>query len=230
MDKRSADRIIVKSNARMEIVLDWFSKNREWLKKQEFHAPLDAGVVELQEELIEFTFESKGDLVELAVYPAEKPNLPAVVTYDYDPVTTQTSNFRFASHLPPERKMLLMQVMAMDNTHLKEALKYHALMCFMTYYRETVKIEDKGKRTKRQAKALRKDVTKPLPLIRKQYVIEEVDSKVLRLPDQKRTYTKPEHEVSVRGYMRHYKSGKSVWIEPFTKYRGKDKNRKDYEL
>ena len=29
MDKRSADRIIVKSNARMEIVLDWFSKNRE---------------------------------------------------------------------------------------------------------------------------------------------------------------------------------------------------------
>ena len=168
--------------------------------------------------------------MELAVYPAEKPKLPAVVTYDYDPVTTQTSNFRFASHLPPERKMLLMQVMAMDNTHLKEALKYHALMCFMTYYRETVKIEDKGRRTKRQAKALRKDVTKPLPLIRKQYVIEEVDSKVLRLPDQKRTYTKPEHEVSVRGYMRHYKSGKSVWIEPFTKYRGKGKNRKDYEL
>ena len=126
--------------------------------------------------------------------------------------------------------MLLMQVMAMDNTHLKEALKYHALMCFMTHYRETVKIEDKGRRTKRQAKAIRKDVTKPLPLIRKQYVIEEVDSKVLRLPDQKRTYTKPEHEVSVRGYMRHYKSGKSVWIEPFTKYRGKGKNRKDYEL
>ena len=48
----------------------------------------------------------------------------------------------------------------------------------------------------------------------------------MRLPDQKRTYTKPEHEVSVRGYMRHYKSGKSVWIEPFTKYRGKGKNRK----
>ena len=40
MDKQSADRIIVKSNARMEIVLDWFSKNREWLKQQEFHAPL----------------------------------------------------------------------------------------------------------------------------------------------------------------------------------------------
>lgn len=93
MDKQSADRIIVKSNVRMKIVLDWFSKNREWMKQQEFHAPLDAGVVELQEELIEFTFENKGDLVELAVYPAEKPNLPAVVTYDYDPTTMQTSNF-----------------------------------------------------------------------------------------------------------------------------------------
>lgn len=140
-------------------------------------------------------------------------------------------NGRFYTTVPNEDCYgALMQVMAMDNTHLKEALKYHALMCFMTHYRETVKIEDKGRRTKRQAKALRKDVTKPLPLIRKQYVIEEVDSKVLRLPDQKRTYTKPEHEVSVRGYMRHYKSGKSVWIEPFTKYRGKGKNRKDYEL
>ena len=52
MDKQSADRIIVKSNVRMKIVLDWFSKNREWMKQQEFHAPLDAGVVELQEELI----------------------------------------------------------------------------------------------------------------------------------------------------------------------------------
>lgn len=50
MDKQSADRIIVKSNVRMKIVLDWFSKNREWMKQQEFHAPLDAGVVELQEE------------------------------------------------------------------------------------------------------------------------------------------------------------------------------------
>lgn len=33
MDKQSADRIIVKSNARMEIVLDWFSKNREQMKE-----------------------------------------------------------------------------------------------------------------------------------------------------------------------------------------------------
>ena len=61
MDKQSADRIIVKSNARMEIVLDRFSKNREWLKQQEFHAPLEAGDDELQEELIEFTFERKGN-------------------------------------------------------------------------------------------------------------------------------------------------------------------------
>lgn len=230
MDRKSADRIIVKSNERMSMVLNWYFENKEWLKDKEFHAPMDAGVVELQEEMIEFTFENKGDLVELAVFPTEKPNLPAVVTYDYDPRTWETSNFRFAPHLPKVKRDLLRQVMMKDETHLKEAFKYHTLMLFMTYYREIVTVEEKGKRTKREAKILRKDKDKPLPLIRKQYVIEGVDVKNLRLPGQKRDYTKPEHEVNVRGYMRHYKSGKCVWIEPFVKYKGKGQDKKDYEL
>lgn len=230
MDRKSADRIIVKSNERMKMVLDWYFANQSWLKKQEFHAPMESGVVELQEEEIEFTFENKGSLVEIAVYPLTRPNLPAVVTFDYDPATWETKNIEFAPHLSETKKMLLLMVIAQDETHLKEALKYHTLMLFMTYYRETVRITDRGRRSKREAKEMRRDISKPLPLIRKQYVIEEVDRKDLRLPDQKRTYTKPEHEVSVRGYMRHYKSGKSVWIEPFTKYKGKDKNRKDYQL
>lgn len=230
MDRKSADRIIVKSNERMSMVLNWYFENKGWLKDKEFHAPMDAGVVELQEEMIEFTFENKGELVELAVFPTEKPNLPAVVTYDYDPRTWETSNFRFAPHLPKVKRDLLRQVMMKDETHLKEALKYHTLMLFMTYYREVVKVEERGERTKREAKVIRKDRNKPLPLIRKQYVIEKVDTKSLRLPGQKRNYTKPEQEVSVRGYMRHYKSGKVVWIEPFVKYKGKGRDKKDYEL
>ncbi len=31
VDRKQADRIIVKSNARMKKVLDWYLKNREWL-------------------------------------------------------------------------------------------------------------------------------------------------------------------------------------------------------
>ena len=31
MNRKTADRIIVKSNARMKMVLDWYYKNKHWL-------------------------------------------------------------------------------------------------------------------------------------------------------------------------------------------------------
>lgn len=34
----------------------------------------------------------------------------------------------------------------------------------------------------------------------------------------KRSYTKPTKAVNVRGFVRHYKNGKAVYIKPFTKY------------
>lgn len=34
----------------------------------------------------------------------------------------------------------------------------------------------------------------------------------------KRSYTKPTKAVNVRGFVRHYKSGKAVYIKPFTRY------------
>ena len=64
MNRQQADRIIVKSNARMQMVLDWYYKNRDWLDKAEFHAPMESGIIELREEQIEVTFESKGGIVD----------------------------------------------------------------------------------------------------------------------------------------------------------------------
>ena len=76
MNRNTADRIIVTSNARMERVLDWHFDNFKWLDREKFLAPMESGVVELCEEQIEFTFESKGSWVEMAVYITVKPNLP----------------------------------------------------------------------------------------------------------------------------------------------------------
>ena len=59
MNRNTADRIIVKSNARMKLVIDWYYENKHWLDREGFLAPMESGVVELQEEQIEFTFESK---------------------------------------------------------------------------------------------------------------------------------------------------------------------------
>lgn len=234
MDRKVADRIVVRSNKRMQLVLSWFARNQEMLRSHEFYAPLEVGVIEFCEEGLELTFESKREFVELAIFSIEKPNLPAIVTYNYEPETTKVSDFRFASHLTPEKKAILMRTILKDDTDRKEALKYHALMCFITYYKEEVKVTDKGARTKREAKSLRKDKKRPLPLIRKEYVIDEkLNSTVLNDsadPAQKRAYTKPEHEIRVRGHIRRYKSGKSVWIKPFVKNKDKEKNIKEYKL
>lgn len=230
MDRRTADRIIVKSNARMMMVLKWYYENREYLDRQEWHAPMDAGVIELQEECIEFTFESKGSIVEISMYSIEKPDLPAIMAFDYDPFKGETGLIKVDSRLTGERKKHLYMIVSQDKTNLKLALKYHTLMLFMTYYSETVTVTEKGRRTKREAKTLRKDISKPLPLIRKQYVIEDVEKKKLKLSSEKRAYKKPDHEVNVRGHVRHYKSGKAVWIKPSTRYKGKNKQKKEYEL
>lgn len=235
VDRDIADRIIITSNKKMTEVITWCLENKDWLQNVTFRAPLEIGVVELREEKVEFTFETKGDLVEIAMYAMEKPNLPPVVVYDYDPAKGETFNIRVAQHLPMEKRKVMMQLLSLDNSHLKEALKYHALMCFMTFFHEKVSVNEIGKRTKKEAKQLRKNPEMPLPLIRREYVIEnmEVDAEdhLAEKPGEKRSYTKPDHEVSVRGFLRHYKSGKDVWIRPHNRYKEKNKKKtKKYQL
>ena len=45
-----------------------------------------------------------------------------------------------------------------------------------------------------------------------------------------RSYTKPTREISVRGHYRHYRSGKTIWIEEYKKNAGKDKKPKKYNM
>ena len=172
MNRDTADRIIVKSNARMKLVIDWYYENKHWLDREGFLAPMESGVVELQEEQIEFTFENKNGGVEIAVFSMEKPFLPAVITFQYDPKTQEISEHRFADHLSEERKVALEFVLGFDRTDWKEATKYHALMLFMAYYREEVKIEQrverrpaKHKKKKRSAQ-LRQPAAHPQGLYR----------------------------------------------------------------
>lgn len=208
MNRNTADRIIVTSNARMERVLDWYFDNFKWLDREKFLAPMESGVVELCEEQIEFTFESKGSWVEMAVYITVKPNLPPVVDQE-----------------------LLSVLLSMDDTCRKEARKYHALMLFMAYYREEVKVEQRVERRPAKHKKKKRTAQVRQPLIRRIYTVTDFDSTALVKPEQaKRGYTKPDHEVNVRGHLRRYKSGKVVWVKPSVKYKGKTAHHKEYEL
>lgn len=45
-----------------------------------------------------------------------------------------------------------------------------------------------------------------------------------------RNYTKPTREISVRGHYRHYRSGKTIWIDEYKKNTGENKKPKKYNL
>lgn len=234
LNRNSADRIIVKRNARMQLVLDWYFENFNWLDREKFLAPMESGVVELCEEQVEFTFENKGSSVEIVIYVTTKPNLPPIVAFDYDPETTEIRNRRVApegSQTAVDLELLNVLVMS-DNMCRKEAQKYHALMLFMAYYREVVKVEQRVESRPPKHRKKKKDSSRrPQPLIRRIYTLDEFDAAALPKPEQaKRKYTKPEHEVSVRGHLRRYKSGKVVWIQPSVRYKGRTVRHKEYEL
>lgn len=44
------------------------------------------------------------------------------------------------------------------------------------------------------------------------------------------SYAKPTREINVRGHYRHYRSGKTIWIDEYKKNTGKDKKSKKYNL
>lgn len=238
MDRRILDRIIVESNAKMLKVINWYLDNKDWLDKEEFQTPIERGVIILQEERIDIVFDKKDDdLVELSIYAGEgrktsNPNrlhFPAVL-YDYRPSDHWLGNYRFPASSKEKIQMMKM-LLDYDKTDLKECIKYHALMMFASYYKEIVKVDGKQsvKRTKHEAKMLRRSHGQPLQLVKKTYVLSDFDEKKLPNPNGKRSYTKPDHEVSVRGYYRTYKSGKRCWVKPFVRYKDKGNGRaKEY--
>lgn len=230
MDKRNADKIIITSNARMKQVLDWYSDNQRWLDSEPFCAPMESGVVELQEEELAFSFENQGAFVAIEIFPLLKPNLPSFVRFIYDPATKTASDFRFDPALPEERKFLLMGVIASDRTTEKEALKYHALMSFMAYYREEAMTERREVQVRNGIK--KKKSRHVQPLVRRIYTVSDLKNVDLTRPKWfRRPYTKPDHSVNVRGFYRHYKkSGKTVWIAPTVRYKDKERKAKEYQL
>lgn len=231
MNRKTADRIIVKSNARMKMVLDWYYENKHWLDREPFLAPMESGVVELCEEQIEFTFENVRGVVEIAIYPTVQPDIPASIVFDYLPEQMDIANRRVAPELPEPKRLALDLVLRYDKTPEKEARKYHALMLFMAYYREEVKVEQRIERRPAKHKKKRRTAQVRQPLIRRIYTVTDFDSTALVKPEQaKRGYTKPDHEVNVRGHLRRYKSGKVVWVKPSVKYKGKTAHHKEYEL
>lgn len=48
------DIIIVENNEKMQSVIDWTKNNESWLQKFEFKIPFEDGMIDFQEELVNF--------------------------------------------------------------------------------------------------------------------------------------------------------------------------------
>lgn len=232
MKKSELDRIIVDKNDKMTRIIRWWYDNKEWLQKEEFQAPLEAGLIVMEEEGLEIGFETMTNgMVRLAVYPLSVDE--AAVSFDYDPYTTKVTNHKFGPKLKGKHQQMMKIIIEGDNTDMKSAVKYHALMLFAAHYVEIVEVDESKtvRRTKHEAKMLRTNPKQPLRLTKKTYMVTDFEDGTLHRFGEKRAYTKPDHEVQVRGFFRTSKSGKKTWVKPFSRYKDKGgKQRKDYKI
>lgn len=224
IDITNCNKIIVDTIGKTEKIIEWYQQNKDWLDAEEFHIPIPSALVELPEEDIKFYYEQEGVFVRLHLYMGGV----YVCNYRYDPKTQEIENIVFPAGLSKEKRKVARMVLAADRTPYKEALKFHSLMCFATHYRNCIETtEQKEKRiSHKHRKSLRRSGG-TTPLI----TTYRIDNRPIPAhPGAKRQYTKPTEQVSVRGFYRTTKTGKRVWVRPFTKYNGKSGNNKTYKV
>lgn len=223
IDITNCNKIIVDTIEKTEKIIEWYQQNKDWLDAEEFRIPIPSALVELPEEDIKFYYEQEGVFVRMHLYMGGV----YVCNYRYDPKTQEIENIVFPAGLSKEKRKVARMVLAADRTPYKEALKFHSLMCFATHYRNCIETkEQKEKRiSHKQRKSLRRSGG-ATPLI----TTYRIDSRPILADGTKRHYTKPTEQVSVRGFYRTTKTGKRVWVRPFTKYNGKSGNNKTYKV
>lgn len=223
IDITNCNKIIVDTIEKTEKIIEWYQQNKDWLDVEEFRIPIPSALVELPEEDIKFYYEQEGVFVRLHLYMGGV----YVCNYRYDPKTQEIENIVFPAGLSKEKRKVARMVLAADRTPYKEALKFHSLMCFATHYRNCIETaEQKEKRiSHKHRKSLRRSGG-ATPLI----TTYRIDSRPIPADGAKRHYTKPTEQVSVRGFYRTTKTGKRVWVRPFTKYNGNSENNKTYKV
>lgn len=224
VDINKSDRIVISSNSKMDLIIKWYQDNQEAVSEKGFVAPISKGFVELQEEGLGFSFEYKHSKVTITVYPRTDNNYIASATCTYNFATDSISDKIY--HCSKDKMKYIRALMSMDKTFEKEVFKFKAIMSFMAYYREYV-IVDSSKPKKAISNNNINTTTlsnnnkhNTNSIISKTYII---DDKLTTTLLGKRNHRSPDHEFEVRGFYRHYKSGKVIWIDGFSKCVGKGK-------
>lgn len=209
------DKIIVRTNADMQRVIDWSAK-------------LEGVPVELAFPEAEISFEEEGVLLRFRDEGSQ------IVWFECEMAGNKVVEWRSnleTGEIPElhisgegDRKIKLGMLLARDNTVAKCVGKFRALMLFTAYYREEVERTKVVSRVekKRKSGSARKGSNRRMLTVRKYTIGEEI------LSELPRKYERHTDGWGVRGHYRTYKStGKTVWVRPYTK--GKNDGRADRE-
>lgn len=227
------DSIFVKSSDDMKRIIDWAKQFGKTNYDEPFVVPFESVEVKLADEELKFTMERKGDIFSMTVYCNDSSGEYLAVCgcktnfseYNSSKTVIIPGSEWYGGQTPQARQMIK-TINTVNRTFDKQIQKFVALMLFAVYYSEefektgttvTTKLPPKKKKNGKRVKGSTQH-----SLCSRRYVIS--DEVTGSIPAPKRSYTKCEHEISVRGHKRRYKSGKEVWIKPFKKNVGKKKS------
>lgn len=192
--------------------------------------PFSEGEIEFVEELILLKFRDEGHgIVWFDVnMHTEDVDWFKVAEWRSNLNTGEISELHIAGDGDKKAKMSI--IVAMDDTVGKCVRKFRSLMLFAAYYREEINSSREVIRTgggTKNRKNGKHSTRRPLT-VRKYTVSSEMLSE---LPAPKKEWHGYRESFGVRGHYRRYKSGKVVWVRPYTKKGVADKKSdKEYIL
>ena len=208
------DKIIVRANTDMQRVIDWSEK----LTGAAIALPFATADIEFQEELITLRFRDEGSpIVAFEMFFMKEGGTEQLK------IASWKSNLE-DNHLEdlkinvgdPIRKAQMSMILAQDNTIWKCVSKFKALMLFATYYREDVeRTKTVHRTTTKRSKGGKRNGSQRKSLTIRRYTIS--NSMLEELPAPKKEWHGYKSTFSARGHYRKTKTGKVIWVRPYSK-------------
>lgn len=208
------DKIIVRTNADMQRVIDWADR----LTGVPVRPVFPEAEISFEEESIVLRFRDEGE--SLVWFEAEMAGRK-VVEWRSNLETGDIPELHVSGE--GDRKVKLSMILATDNTVAKCVRKFRSLMLFAGYYREEVERSKVVSRVAKPGKKNRRNNRRMLT-VRRYTIGSEV------LSELPRKYERHTDSWGVRGHYRTYKSGKTVWVRPYTKGDNVGRSDREYYL
>ena len=217
------DRIVVKSREDMTRIANWVVKyiqdaHRDDMDEPvEFVPPFGHGELLFQDEptTARFDYIGHGDVRFDVTTGKENLHIGSFV-FNYSTSTVRDRQFdpKFVQvdrAVDIDNRLRYCQILG---------ARWMAIMLLALYYRPEFERKRQLSASKQQKpRSSKKGKRAAKTIYTRQYILTE--DFVEALPKPVRHHAKPQHEFSVKGHYRHYKSGKRVWINQHTRCKGR---------